>query len=187
MTDTTQRTATTTWTIDPSHSVIEFAVKHGLKNIPFFKDAARPVAGTFLPLTIWEDNQSVYIEAEIPGAKIDDVELEIRGPKVVSSSLHRSVIRSDERLDYDRVDRVLHHLTRTVRATSDLVVLDPPAFAKSRRHADEAIADFSVAQSVWYIRRAPPVAAVHNQAIDPMIFFQQAFADRAIARVKSAC
>jgi HSP20 family protein len=41
----------------------------------FFKDAARPVAGTFLPLTIWEDNQSVYIEAEIPGAKIDDVEL----------------------------------------------------------------------------------------------------------------
>ena len=34
------------------------------------------------------------------------VEMEIRGPKVVKSSFSRSVIRSDERLDYDRVDRI---------------------------------------------------------------------------------
>ena len=40
----------------------------------FCKDATRPVAGAFLPLTIWEDNENVHIEAEIPGAKIDDVE-----------------------------------------------------------------------------------------------------------------
>jgi HSP20 family protein len=33
------------------------------------------VAGTFLPLSVWEDNEHVYIEAETPGAKIDDIEL----------------------------------------------------------------------------------------------------------------
>jgi HSP20 family protein len=38
-------------------------------------NGARPAAHTFLPLTIWEDEKGVYIEAEIPGAKIDDVEL----------------------------------------------------------------------------------------------------------------
>ena len=34
------------------------------------------------------------------------VELEVRGPKVVKSTFYRSLIRSDERLDYDRVDRI---------------------------------------------------------------------------------
>jgi len=34
------------------------------------------------------------------------VELEIRGRKVVRASFFRSTIRSDERLDYDRVDRI---------------------------------------------------------------------------------
>ena len=34
------------------------------------------------------------------------VELVVRGDSVASSAFHRSVIRSDERLDYDRVDRI---------------------------------------------------------------------------------
>jgi ribonuclease R len=34
------------------------------------------------------------------------VELELRGAEIAKSSFHRSLIRSDERLDYDRVDRV---------------------------------------------------------------------------------
>lgn len=40
-----------------------------------FLNGTRPTAQSFLPLTIWEDEKGVYIEAEIPGAKIDDVEL----------------------------------------------------------------------------------------------------------------
>jgi HSP20 family protein len=38
-------------------------------------NGSREVAATFLPLTIWEDDKQVYIEAETPGAKIDDIEL----------------------------------------------------------------------------------------------------------------
>jgi ribonuclease R len=34
------------------------------------------------------------------------VEIEMRGPEVRKASFHRSLIRSDERLDYDRVDRI---------------------------------------------------------------------------------
>ena len=34
------------------------------------------------------------------------VEMELHGAEVVKSSFHRSLIRSDERLDYDRVDRI---------------------------------------------------------------------------------
>ena len=34
------------------------------------------------------------------------VEMELRGPEVSKASFHRSLIRSDERLDYDRVDRI---------------------------------------------------------------------------------
>jgi ribonuclease R len=34
------------------------------------------------------------------------VELELDGPQTVRASFHRSTIRSDERLDYDRVDRI---------------------------------------------------------------------------------
>jgi ribonuclease R len=33
-------------------------------------------------------------------------ELEVRGPKIAKSTFYRSLIRSDERLDYDRVDRI---------------------------------------------------------------------------------
>jgi ribonuclease R len=34
------------------------------------------------------------------------VEMELRGAEVVKASFHRSLVRSDERLDYDRVDRI---------------------------------------------------------------------------------
>jgi ribonuclease R len=34
------------------------------------------------------------------------VEMEVRGPRVVKSAFYRSLIRSNERLDYDRVDRI---------------------------------------------------------------------------------
>ena len=40
-----------------------------------FFDGTRQVAAAFLPLSVWEDNERVYIQAEAPGAKIDDVEL----------------------------------------------------------------------------------------------------------------
>jgi ribonuclease R len=44
----------------------------------------------------------------VPGADraAVSVEMVVRGQSVVSAAFHRSVIRSDERLDYDRVDRI---------------------------------------------------------------------------------
>ena len=44
----------------------------------------------------------------VPGAdrRVVTVELEFDGPRVVRTAFHRAVIRSDERLDYERVDRI---------------------------------------------------------------------------------
>ncbi len=44
----------------------------------------------------------------LPGAErlAVTVELELRGAEVVSASFYRSIIRSDERLDYEQVDRI---------------------------------------------------------------------------------
>jgi HSP20 family protein len=38
-------------------------------------NGSRPLAATFLPLSVWEDEKQVYIEAEAPGVKLDDIEL----------------------------------------------------------------------------------------------------------------
>ena len=40
-----------------------------------FFNGNREVAGTFLPLTVWEDEKQLHIEAEAPGATIDQIEL----------------------------------------------------------------------------------------------------------------
>jgi HSP20 family protein len=40
-----------------------------------FFNESREVAGTFLPLTVWEDEKQLHIEAEAPGATIDEIEL----------------------------------------------------------------------------------------------------------------
>jgi ribonuclease R len=59
------------------------------------------------------------------------VEMEVRGPKIVKSSFYRSLIRSDERLDYDRVDRIF-----SGRETAAAPWAEPLAAA---RHAAAAL------------------------------------------------
>ncbi|HEX4837248.1 MAG TPA: RNB domain-containing ribonuclease [Solirubrobacteraceae bacterium] len=50
----------------------------------------------------------------VPGAErlAVTVELLLRGPEVASASFHRSIIRSDERLDYEQVDRIFAGASR---------------------------------------------------------------------------
>ena len=44
----------------------------------------------------------------VPGAdrRVVTAELEFDGPRVVRTAFYRALIRSDERLDYERVDRI---------------------------------------------------------------------------------
>ncbi len=86
--------------------------------------AAHVQAGSRLDVEARERSTSVYapgtVEPMLPHALSSDscslrpgvdraavtVEMELDGPEVVKASFHRSLIRSDERLDYERVDRI---------------------------------------------------------------------------------
>jgi HSP20 family protein len=43
--------------------------------------AARAQART-LPVNVWEDETSFHVEAELPGYRIEDLEIELTGPKL---------------------------------------------------------------------------------------------------------
>ncbi len=69
------------------------------------------------------------------------VELEIRGQKVVKSSFARSVVRSDERLDYDRVDRIFAGRERAAEPwAAPLAAARAAAAALGSARAPQAIA-----------------------------------------------
>ena len=56
-----------------------------------------------LPHALSNDACSLLPDVDRPAVT---VEMELRGAKVEKAAFHRSLIRSDERLDYDRVDRM---------------------------------------------------------------------------------
>jgi HSP20 family protein len=41
--------------------------------------AQRPAAGTFPPVNVWEDDENLYAEAELPGLRRDDLEVSVHG------------------------------------------------------------------------------------------------------------
>ena len=63
-------------------------------------------------------------------------ELEIDGERVVRAAFTRSLIRSDERLDYDRVDRIFAGAERAAEPWSDALAAAREAAAGARAGAD---------------------------------------------------
>src|SRR4051812_17898348 len=53
----------------------------------FFKDlpAARSYAAGYPALNTWEDGDAAYVEAELPGMSLDDLEIYVRGSDVTIS------------------------------------------------------------------------------------------------------
>jgi ribonuclease R len=76
------------------------------------------------------------------------VELELRGAEVEKAAFHRSVIRSDERLDYDRVDRIFAGEER-----AEGVWAQPRAAARAAAAAFEARRE---AQNAMVIESSEP-------------------------------
>lgn len=105
------------------------------------------------------------------------VEMEIRGAKVVKSAFYRSSIRSDERLDYDRVDRIF----AGVETVSADVVAAPLAAARAAAAAlgsargPEAIAVDSAEPEFRFDRRgnvervAPVVQTESHRLIEHLM------------------
>lgn len=66
----------------------------------------RPEAGfasAFPPVNVWEDAENIYVEAELPGFKLDDLELQIMGDELTIKG-ERQVVREDD-VSYHRKER----------------------------------------------------------------------------------
>ncbi|HSD80529.1 MAG TPA: RNB domain-containing ribonuclease, partial [Solirubrobacteraceae bacterium] len=83
------------------------------------------------------------------------VEMELRGADVVRAAFHRSTVRSDERLDYDRVDRVFagDEPARDPWAGPLAVARQAAAALQARRDAQGALAVESVEPEFAFDRR----------------------------------
>jgi ribonuclease R len=90
------------------------------------------------------------------------VELELRGAETVKSSFYRSTIRSDERLDYDRVDRVFAGAQDAEDPWAQPLAAARSAAAalQARREGRGALAVESVEPEFAFDRRGHLVSAV---------------------------
>jgi ribonuclease R len=90
------------------------------------------------------------------------VELELRGAETVKASFHRSLIRSDERLDYDRVDRIFagHEPAAEPWAEPLAAARAAAAALQARRERRGALAIESVEPEFAFDRRGHLVEAV---------------------------
>ena len=97
---TTTRTATSTWTIDPAHSVVEFAVKHLM--VSTFKGHFRSLEGT---VHLDEDNPANSSVA----ASIDVASVDTQTP---DRDAH---LRSDDFFNAERYPKMTFRSTRVER------------------------------------------------------------------------
>jgi ribonuclease R len=90
------------------------------------------------------------------------VEMELRGAERTKASFHRSIIRSDERLDYDRVDRIFAGDEPTAEPWAEPLAAARAAAAalQARRERRGALAIESVEPEFAFDRRGHLVEAV---------------------------
>ncbi len=90
------------------------------------------------------------------------VELELRGAETVKASFHRSLIRSDERLDYDRVDRIFAGQEPAAEPWAEPLAAARAAASalQARRERRGALAIESVEPEFAFDRRGHLVEAV---------------------------
>ena len=69
-------------------------------------------AKTFPPLNIWEDEQNVYAEAEVPGMKMDNLEVLVSGNELTIKG--ERVSEEGAELTYHRRERGIGTFTRVL-------------------------------------------------------------------------
>ena len=123
------------------------------------------------------------------------VEMELHGSDVVKTSFHRSLIRSDERLDYDRVDRIFagHERAADPWAAPLEAAREAAAALERRREAAGALVLDSPEPEFEFDERGD-VLAVHGQVqteshrlIEHLMIAANEAVARLLAERKSPC
>jgi ribonuclease R len=116
-------------------------------------------------------------------------ELELRGAETVRAAFHRSIIRSDERLDYDRVDRIFAGAEAAEEPWAGPLAAARAAAAvlQARRESRGALAIESVEPEFAFDRRGHLVEAVATVQTEShrLIEHLMIAANEAVARLLS--
>ena len=75
-------------------------------------------AGVFPPINVSQDNDNIYVRAEIPGVDVKDLEISAVGRKL-SISGKRSIANESDRASYHRKERAEGEFNRTVTLPAD--------------------------------------------------------------------
>jgi len=77
-----------------------------------FAEDGTPFGGPFPALNAWEDDHNFYVEAELPGFRIEDVELHVRGAELTLSGERKPQEKPD--VTYHRRERAHGRFHRTL-------------------------------------------------------------------------
>jgi HSP20 family protein len=79
----------------------------------------RSGAGVYPALNLWEDDQSIYVEAELPGLALDDVEIYVTGSDQLNVTGERKE-PSAEKGTWHRQERGHGKFSRTIQLPHDV-------------------------------------------------------------------
>ena len=96
-------------------------VFEGIPRITFGTSLAR----VFPPLNVWEDSDNVFVEAELPGLKLDDIELVVTGDELTIKGERKDTAGEGD--TYHRRERGVGCFSRALRLPVDVKADDVTA------------------------------------------------------------
>jgi HSP20 family protein len=86
---------------------------------PTVTGAARLVSGRGFPaVNVWEDSENLFMEAEVPGLKADDLDITVVGDELTLKGQRPEESQTDSA--FHRRERGVGSFTRVVRLTSEV-------------------------------------------------------------------
>jgi len=79
-------------------------------------------AGVFPPINITQDNDSIYVRAEVPGIHANELEISAQGRRL-SISGNRAIAKESDRASYHRKERAEGEFNRTVMLPAEIDVV----------------------------------------------------------------
>ncbi len=64
------------------------------------------------PLNVWQDGDCIYVQAEVPGLKEEDLDIHVAGNELTIQGQHR--VAEDEKVEYQHRERYVGKIARTL-------------------------------------------------------------------------
>jgi HSP20 family protein len=111
------------------------------------------LAVSYPALNVWEDNNFVYAEAELPGLKLDDLEISVTGPDQLTVKGTRPQPKVPEQAVWHRQERGFGSFTRVITLPASV---DP---AKVEARLEQGVLIIKLAKSEAAKPKKIPVKA----------------------------